>query len=446
MAASTGVRAQPSRRMSRRFPWLVFTLTFALMLSDYMSRQVLAAVFPYLKADWGLSDTALAGLTSIVSLMVGLLAVPLSLLGDRWGRARAIVAMAFVWSAATVVSALASSYGQLFAARAAIGIGEAAYASVGLAVVLSVFSPARRAVLAGTFTAGGSFGSVLGVALGGAFAAQFGWRWAFAAMGLAGLVLAIMYAMLITDRGLGAHRVPEADTGPPRGARPHRAGLGTLFSTPSVVLAYVANGAQLFVAASLVVWLPSYLNRAHHMTPPRAASVAALLILVLGAGMIGCGLITDRVRRHRPIRQWSAAIVFSALSLVLLSISFAMPPGGAQLPVLAAGCFFAAGTTGPTGVMVARLTHESVRATAFGMLTMFTNVLGLAAGPFVTGILADRFGLATALRCVPLAALLAMIALLIGRQAYPASVRKLDGRGAVGFTGPAPTVGAELAP
>ena len=74
---------------SRVFPLLVFILTFGLLLSDYMSRQVLSSVFPLLKIEWGLSDTQLGSLTSIVALTVGLLAVPLSLLGDRWGRSKA---------------------------------------------------------------------------------------------------------------------------------------------------------------------------------------------------------------------------------------------------------------------------------------------------------------------------------------------------------------------
>ena len=97
---------EPDRRHRRRrrrptptpaarvFPWIVFVLTFGLLLSDYMSRQVLSAVFPFLKAEWALTDTQLGALTSVVALTVGLLAVPLSLLGDRWGRSRAIVLMA----------------------------------------------------------------------------------------------------------------------------------------------------------------------------------------------------------------------------------------------------------------------------------------------------------------------------------------------------------------
>ncbi|GID97359.1 MFS transporter [Amorphoplanes digitatis] len=417
----------PLARISRVFPWVVFALTFGLLLSDYMSRQVLSAVFPFLKEEWGLTDTQLGSLTSIVALAVGVLAVPLSLVGDRWGRVRAIVVMAVVWSLATLGCALAAGYGHLLAARLMIGVGEAAYGSVGLAVVLAVFSARRRASLTGAFMAAGSFGSVLGVALGGLLAVQFGWRWAFAVMGVFGLVLAGLYWVLINERKLAAHRVDDAPgTGPALAARHRRAKLSTLFSTPAVIFAYVGGGLQLFIAGSLFAWLPSYFNRAHDMAPDKAAKVAALFILIMGAGMIVCGMITDRVGRSRPISKWTTAIVFATVTFVFLGAAFAVEPGGAQMLLLAIGCFFAAGTTGPTGAMVARLTHESIRATAFGTLTLFNNVLGLAAGPVITGVLADRLGLATAMRYVPLAAVAAVVLLFLGRRAYPASIRRLE--------------------
>ncbi|MEU7906181.1 MFS transporter [Actinoplanes sp. NPDC049118] len=425
--AETGGLAPSSHQpwVSRHFPLLVFTLTFALMLSDYMSRQALVAVFPYLKADWALTDTELGVLTSIVSLMVGVLAVPLSIAGDRWGRARAIVAMALLWSVATIGSALAASYGQMIAARAVMGIGEAAYTSVGLAVVVSVFAPARRAALSGTFMAGGPLGTVFGVALGGALSAQFGWRWMFAAMGVLGLVLAIAYAMLITDRRLSVHRVTEVSVAPQLRPGQRRAGMGTLFSQPSMMVAYVASGMQLFVAGAMVVWVPSYLNRVHEMAPRSAAGVAALLTLVLSIGMMTCGFIADRVSRNRPSRPWTAAAVFSALSLAFLGAGFAMAPNGAQLLVLAIGFFFVGATNGPMGAVVAHLTHESIRATAFGFLTTFNNVLGLALGPIVTGMIADRMGLQSALRIIPLVAMVPIIAMLVGRLTYPADLRRL---------------------
>jgi predicted MFS family arabinose efflux permease len=415
----------PTKKARRVFPWVVFTLTFALLLSDYMSRQVLSSVFPLLKVEWALSDTQLGGLVSVVSLTVAALAVPLSLLGDRWGRVKSIVLMASIWSLATLGSAIAANYEQLMLARVFIGVGEAAYGSVGLAVVLAVFPVYRRASLTGTFLAGGSFGSVLGVALGGALAVQFGWRWTFAAMAIVGLVLVVLYRMLISDKKLDQHRVDEAADGEPVSTPGDRAKLRTLFSTPSVIAAYVGSGLQLFIAGSLFAWLPSYVGRAYGLAPDKAAGIAAVAILLMGAGMIICGAVTDRLARTVAIRKWTTAIVYTTASLVFLGIGFSLPHGGAQLLLLAIGVFFAAGTAGPAGAMVTNLTHESIRATALGTLSVANNLLGLAAGSLVTGILADRFGLVGAMKIVPIVAVGALIALLIGRKYYVRSLAKV---------------------
>jgi len=422
----TVVAPAPSRRARRVFPWVVFALTFALLLSDYMSRQVLSSVFPFLKLEWALTDTQLGALTSVVALTVGLLAVPLSLLGDRWGRVRSIVLMATIWSLATAGCAIAANYEQLMLARVFIGVGEAAYGSVGLAVVLAVFPAYRRASFTGAFMAGGSFGSVLGVALGGALAVQFGWRWSFGVMALLGLVLVVLYRLLITDRKLEAYRVEDVAEGEPVAVTGERAQLRTLFNTPAVIFAYVGSGLQLFLAGSLFAWLPSYLGRAYGLAPDRAAGLAAVAILFMGTGMIVCGWVTDRLSRHVAIRKWTSAIVYSLVSIVFLGSAFLLGPGAVQLPLLAIGIFFAAGVTGPAGAMVSNLTHESIRATAFGTLTLANNLLGLAAGPLVTGILADRIGLEGAMKVVPVVAVGALVALVLGRRAYPASLAKVN--------------------
>ena len=90
-----------SRPRIPTYAWLVFALTFGLLISDFMARQVLNAVFPLLKAEWSLSDGQLGLLSGIVALMVGLLTCPISLLADRVGRVKSIAAMALLWSIAT---------------------------------------------------------------------------------------------------------------------------------------------------------------------------------------------------------------------------------------------------------------------------------------------------------------------------------------------------------
>ena len=192
--------------VSRPYAWLVFGLVFGLLLSDYMSRQVLNAVFPLLKQEWNLSDTALGSLSGVVSLMVGVLTFPLSLAADRWGRIASLRIMALMWTIATLGCGFAASYESMFAARFLVGVGEAAYGSVGVAVILSVFPARLRATLAGSFLAGGVFGSVLGMAIGGAVAAKLGWRWSFYAMALFGFLVLVLFTLLVSEKRIAPEK------------------------------------------------------------------------------------------------------------------------------------------------------------------------------------------------------------------------------------------------
>src|SRR3954469_25981072 len=99
------------------YAWLVFALTFGLLISDYMARQVLNAVFPLLKAEWALSDARLGLLSGVVAMMVGFLTFPLSLIADRWGRVRSLTLMALLWSLATLLCSVADSYEQMLVGR-----------------------------------------------------------------------------------------------------------------------------------------------------------------------------------------------------------------------------------------------------------------------------------------------------------------------------------------
>ncbi|MFI5497896.1 MFS transporter [Nocardia asteroides] len=421
MDSTTTAVAAPTRSPStaRGYPWLVFALAFGLLLADYMSRQVLSAVFPFLKTEWALSDSQLASLSSVVALMVGLLTLPLSVLADRWGRVRSLVLMALVWSVATLVCALAGNYPQMLAARFFVGVGEAAYGSVGIALVLSVFAARRHAALSGAFMAGGSFGSVLGVAAGGVIAVHLGWRWSFATMAIFGLILAVAFRALVTEERTAVQATEPA----PETA--FRAPISTLFTNPAVLCAYVGSGLQMFTAAVLLSWMPSFFNRYYGLAPDRAAGLAAIIVTLVGSGMVICGVITDRLGRAEMARKWTTAIVFCLISLISLGLGFAMDTGAPQLVLLGIGAFFSGGSAGPTVAMVANLTHPSVRASAFGTLTLANSLLGLALGPFVVGVLADHLGLRDALRLTPLVSVFAVLALLLGRRVYPLGLRKL---------------------
>jgi len=412
----------------RAYAWVVFALTFALLLSDYMSRQVLNAVFPVLKAEWSLSDTQLGSLSSIVALLVGLLTFPLSVVADRWGRVRSVVLMAGLWSLATLACALAASYNQMFIARFFVGVGEAAYGSVGIALILSIFPAHMRSTLASAFMAGGPVGSVIGMALGGIVATHFGWRWSFGAMAVFGLVLVILYALIVRESKISSAAAQNAarEGRAPAMQRPRlRAIFSGLFSSRAVIAAYIGSGLQLFIMAAMLAWLPSFLNRYYGLPTDKAGVAAAAFILIGAIGMTVCGVVTDRVSRSVPARKWTVAIAYTLISATLLLLAFQFPPGTAQLVLIALGMAMVAGTTGPAGAMVANLTHPSIHATAFATLTLANNLLGLAPGPFVTGIIADRIGLMGAMQLVPLIALGAAAAFIFGKGHYVEDLKRI---------------------
>ena len=401
------------------YAWVVFALTFGLLISDYMARQVLNAVFPLLKAEWALSDGQLGLLSGVVAIMVGLLTFPLSLLADRWGRVKSLTAMAVLWSLATLLCAVAENYEQMLAGRVLVGVGEAAYGSVGIAVVVSVFPKRLRATLSAAFMAGGLLGQVLGVGIGGAVAAAHGWRMAFLVIAMTGLALAILYPLLV-----GEHRI--ASLSDEAGNEPYKRQqefpkVASLFAGRTIKCAYLGSGLQLFVAGALPAWLPTYFNRYYALPVDGAASLAALFLAVCGIGMVVCGLVSDRLF-SRPDQRVKLAAGFSLACAILLSIALSLPPGPMQLMLLGLAIFLAAATAGPAGAMVAGLTPTAIHGTAFATLTLANNFLGLAPGPIVTGWLADQVGLLGALRCLPLASIAATLVFLCARQSSRADL------------------------
>jgi len=408
-----------SRPRVAAYAWVVFALTFGLLISDYMARQVLNAVFPLLKTEWALSDGQLGLLSGVVAIMVGLLTFPLSLLADRLGRVKSLTVMAVLWSLATLLCSIADNYGQMLAGRLLVGVGEAAYGSVGIALVVSVFPKRLRATLSAAFMAGGLLGQVLGVGIGGAVAAAHGWRMAFMAIALGGLALAVLFPLLVGENRIAVLSIAAGNV--PYERKQAFPKISSLFAGRTIKCAYVGSGLQLFVAGALPAWLPTYFNRYYDLPVDGAASLAALFLAICGVGMVVCGQISDRLF-SKPDQRVRLAAGYCLACALLLGAALALPAGPLQLILLGLAIFLAAATTGPAGAMVAGLTPAAIHGTAFATLTLANNFLGLAPGPIVTGWLADRLGLLGALQWLPLASVAAAVVFLCARRSSQADL------------------------
>src|SRR5215472_15719328 len=276
----------------RRYAWAAFAVLFGLMLVDYVDRQVVVSMFSHLKAEWSLSDSQLGGLVSVVSITVALGAVPLSLLADRWSRVKSIFLMALIWSLATISCAFAASYPQLIGARAVVGLGEAAYGTVGAALLATLFPTRLRSTVLGAFFMAVLLGSTLGVLLGGIIAQRWGWQAGFGAVGIPGLVLALVFVFVVRDyKTVPLPKMQSQGTGAGVAAR---AIVAALLKPRTALVACLGGGFQLLTFSMIYAWLPTYFTRYYGLAPDAAGMKAAAVVLAGGLGAVIWGVVADR--------------------------------------------------------------------------------------------------------------------------------------------------------
>jgi MFS transporter, Spinster family, sphingosine-1-phosphate transporter len=416
------------RPAPRRYAWSVFAILFALMVVDYVDRQVVVSMFAHLKAQWDLSDSQLGGLVSIVSVTVALGAVPLSLLADRWSRVKSIFLMALIWSLATIACAFATSYGHLLAARALVGVGEAAYGTVGAALLASLFPLRMRSTVLGAFLAAGMMGSVLGVVVGGFIAEHWGWQAGFGAVGIPGLILALLFLLIVRDYKTVAlpTAVHAGTAGKPKLSA--RDVITELLRPRTALVTCVGAGLNLLVVSTTWAWLPSYFNRYYGIAPDQAGLKTGVVVLVGGLGALLWSAVADRLSSRIPRARLLVPATAAVLTTVFMCAAFAgFQPGNVQFALILIGGLFMAGSVGPTDAVVIDVIHPGLRATGASVLSLTRNLFGLAGGPLLAGALSDAYGLQFAMTVVPVIGVAAAGLYLVAARTYEADLRHVEG-------------------
>ena len=411
---------------SRGQAWFAFVMTIGLMIFDYVDRQVIVSLFPHLKAEWNLSDKQLGGLVSIISIVVAVGGIPVALLADRISRVKSVVVMATTWSLATISCMFAGSYGQLFAARAMVGVGETGYGSVGAALIASLFPRRMRSALLGAFFAAASIGSVLGVLLGGVIATHYGWKAAFGVVGIPGLALALLYLLVRDYKTVPLTAKLDRVTESTGNLLAHIA--STLLRTRTLLWVCVGAAMQLIVVSSVWSWLPSFLNRFHGVAPDQAAKQAAVVVLLGALGSLVWGTFVDRMGLHRPRNKLVALAALCVLTMIVFLLAFGGGATGAtQFRLIALGGFLMTCSVGAVAAVALDVIHPGVRSTGAAVLSLFQNLFGLAVGPFLAGALSDLWGLQQALAVIPVFSLFAAAFFMIASRCYESDMRGVEG-------------------
>jgi MFS family permease len=373
-------------------------------LLNYLDRFVPSAVKDLFKADLGLSDAETSyPLTAFV--LVYMVTSPIfGSLSDRMSRKGLIAAGVVLWSLATAAAAFATGFWSLLAARALVGVGEAAYATITPSLIADFYPRERRNTILTIYYVAIPVGAALGFTLGGLLGASLGWRAAFLVCGLPGILVALL-ALSIKDPGRGVFDE--------RGASAPALGWGdalrVMWASRVYVNTVAGYTAVTFAAGAMADWFPAFLSRHRGFGVDEAGGLVGTC--TVAGGLLGTaigGWLGDRVKRktRQPYLAVSALSMLPAAGFAVLALLARDRAQIAAFVFLAQ--FFLWFYNGPVNALIANSVDSALVARAFGVSILCIHLFGDAISPPIVGAISDATG------NLPLAVSIIPVALLVG--------------------------------
>lgn len=345
--------------------WVVGLLNYLDRVMITTMRGSVTEAIPMTDAQFGLLTSVFLWTYAVLSPFAGFLA-------DRWGRARVIVGSLFAWSLVTWLTAHASTFRELLATRALMGVSEACYIPAALALIADYHRGPTRSLANGTHMTGIMVGSGLG-GLGGWIAERYGWTHAFYLFGVAGLCYSIVIAMLLRD----APRPPAEESVAENSRVRLGPALKSLFSRGAFVIALCYWGLLGLAGWGVVGWMPTYLKEHFHLSQGEAGlSATAYMNSAALLGVLVGGVWADRWSRRNvrgPILVPAVGLCVAGPAILLAASTTLLPLALAALMVYSLMKAFCDTNMMP---ILSLVSDGRYRATGYGLLNMFSCTVG----------------------------------------------------------------------
>lgn len=357
------------------------------LIVNFIDRQLPAILLPEIKKDLDLTDTQLGFITGLAfAIFYSTVGIFVGRMGDTLSRRKVLASCIALWSAMTAVSGAATNFAQMAIARFGVGFGEAGLTPIAHSLISDLYPPEKRAGALGIYTAGVPLGLLVAF-MGGAWITEaFGWRMAFFALGLPGLLLAVVvyYTVKETPRG-GAEGLTDTGAVPPFWTV-----FKTLFAIPSFRHCCLGTSFTGMVYTCIQTWGPSFLSRSFDMTVGEIGLWLAPLAGLGGfAGTVIGGQIADRLAVRD--KKWFGLIpaiatilgtVFGALAF--LAGNWAVAIALTSLPLILY----------PVHLPIYAATLQGLASirmrSSFPAISLFVaGMIGLGLGPQLVGIVSD---------------------------------------------------------
>lgn len=396
-----GPAANPATRV------YVLSLLMVVYTFNFIDRQILAILAPYIQAEMSFTDSQLGLLGGpAFAIVYSTLALPIAWFADRRSRVGIVAGSLAVWSAFTAVCGLAGGFWTLFLSRMGVGVGEAGGVAPSYSLVSDYFPKSQRARALAVYSFGVPIGTALGYLFGGILAALIDWRMAFIVVGLAGLVLAPLLKFTVKDPVRGGFDRAEPVAGAGAIVTPHVETKAATFKEVWTVLLkkpsfwFLAFGAACssVYGYGAAFWLPSFFERSMGMAGvERAVYIAGIAFIGGTAGIWLGGWLADKLgkgvkKAAYPLVPAIGFIIavpmfFLAMNVDNKFLAFALflIPQALSLAWL-----------GPVVTAVQHLVPAHMRSTASASFLLINNLVGIGLGIYLLGAVSDyltpRFG------------------------------------------------------
>lgn len=370
------------------YRYVVLAMLILAYTFNFLDRQILGILKEPIKNELHLTDTQLGLMGGLAfAALYTTLGVPIAWLADRFSRTWIMTAALTVWSGFTVACGFASGFWSLFLFRMGVGVGEAGGVPPAYSLISDYFPKNQRARALAAYSFGIPLGSALGVLFGGLIAAYIDWRMAFIAVGLAGVLLAPLFKLVVKDPPRGGF-----DAVPAEAAKPPAFGdvLKTVLPKPSFWLLAFGAACSSVCGYGVAFWLPSFFIRSLHLTLVETSIYYSAIAFFGGvAGIWLGGWLGDRFGgKSKGAYALAPAICFlialpcffAAMNAKALPVAFVLflIPTGLNLAWL-----------GPVVTAVQHLAPAAMRSTTSALFLLINNLLGIAVGYWFFGFVSD---------------------------------------------------------
>ena len=384
------------------YPWYVVIVLTVAMLVSFVDRQVITLLVQPIRADLQINDTQMSLLMGFAfAIFYVTMGVPIARLADRHSRRTIIAAGIFLWSLATAACGLAKNFWQLFAARIAVGVGEATLTPAAYSIIADYFPKEKLGRAIGVYATGVYLGAGLALILGGAairLITQAGpidlplvgtmmpWQLTFVVVGAPGLILVAVMMLTVREpvrRNLvetGARGVPVKDV--LRFMWTNRGTFGSIF------FGYATGGMAFY---GFLFWIPEFIRRSYGWDISDAGVLFGTQLAILGtagtfAGGWFCDWLTARGYKDAALR---ALALFFALALPFMTITPLMPSMNLCIPLLSIAAFTLSLQQALSPVAIQLITPNQMRAQVIAIFFVISVFCAIAFGATSVAVMTD---------------------------------------------------------